>query len=107
MIIDLDWDGYGSAAKAKTKAFRKKKKLFGGTKWGREWCAMSAQVHVADYTNDCDYQTVYNSGIKTRNWAYYVSVHVYAAGKIIRTQKGGYFWGRHETASVSTEYLYW
>jgi len=107
MIIDLDWDGYGSAAKAKTKAYRKKKKLFGGYRWAREWCAMKARVHIADYTYNCDYQKTYDSGYKSRRWAYYVSVHVYAPGKIIRTKKGGYFFGRHETASVDMETLEW
>lgn len=107
MIIDLDWDGYGSAAKAKTKAYRWKRKLFGGSRWKREWNSMSAQVSIQDFDYDCNSQKRYLSGIKSRGWAYYVSQHVYAGGKIIRTQKGGYFWGRLSNGSVGTYYLSW
>ncbi len=107
MIIDLDWDGYGSAAKAKTKAYRRKKKLFGGTKWGRHWTSMTAEVSVSDFTHGCTYQKTYKSGIKSRRWAYYVAVHVYASGKIIRTKKGGYFWGEHSIGSRSKVTYSW
>jgi hypothetical protein len=104
-IIDLDWDGWGSAAKAKTKAYKKKKKLFGGYKWVRQWTSMTAQVAITDYDIDCNFEASYNSGIKSRNWAYYVSVHVYESGLGMRTQKNGTFWGRHSTGSVSASYI--
>jgi len=104
MIIDLDWDGYGSTAKAKTLAYRKKKRLF-GYKWAREWTSMTAFVHVADHTYNCELQDTYNSGINYRDWAYYVTAKIYGSLQIIRTRKGGYFYGQHSTGSVSTKTL--
>jgi len=75
MIIDLDWDGYGSAAKAKTEAYRKKTVL-GKTYWGREWTAMYAMVHIVDYDADCNEGDILSKP-NSSNWAYYVVAHVY------------------------------
>jgi hypothetical protein len=108
MILDLSWDGYGSAAKAKTKAYKKKKKLFGGGyRWKREWCAMTAQVHIVDFDIHCNEQGTHDSRIKYKRWAYYVSARIVKAGNGLRTKKGGYFWGRYSTSSINAEYLRW
>ena len=101
MILDVDWDGYGSAAKAKVLSYKKKKKLIGGgTKWGREWTAMAAQVYLQDYNINCEAQKEYNSGIKERKNAYYVSAHVYGPGAGFRVKADGTFWGRYWTEDI-------
>ncbi len=88
-ILDIDFDGYGSAAKAKVECYKYKKNWRGKWKWKRNWTDMGCQVIVRDYTDDCIYQKTYNSGVKYRDWAYYVSVHVYGpVADVLRVKPG-------------------
>lgn len=107
MILDLDWDGWGSAAKAKVLSYKKKKKLIGGgSKWGREWTGMGAQVHIQDYNMECEKQgNPQDSGMKSRNWAYYVSVHLYQAGAGFRVKPDRTFWGKYWTDDIENQFL--
>ena len=107
MILDLDWDGWGSAAKAKVLSYKKKKKLIGGgSKWGREWTGMGAQVHLQDYNINCEKQGgPRDSGKKSHNWAYYVSVHLYQAGTGFRVKPDRTFWGKYWTDDIEYQFL--
>ena len=91
-ILDLDWDGWGSAAKAKVKCYKKVKR-WGKWKWKRHWTSMGASLCVKARDINCKVKTsIGNNGLicnsKSRNWAYYVSTHVYASGAGMRVKPG-------------------
>lgn len=107
MILDLDWDGYGSAAKGKVLSYKKKKKLIGsGTKWGREWTGMAVQVGIQDYDIHCNQDgAARRSSRNDRNWAYYVSEHLYQIGMGFRAKPDGSFWVWGKTDDVEEKVL--
>lgn len=93
-ILDLDWDGYGSAAKAKAKCYKKVKR-WGKWKWKRNWTSMGTSFCVKARDIDCDVKTQFGEhGVKcnsqNRNWAYFVTCHVYGAGAGFRVKPGEY-----------------
>ena len=108
MILDLDWDVWGSAAKAKTKVYKKKRRLFGGTKWKRYWTGMGARVRLQDYNNsdhDCNKERIHESGWKNRGWAYYVSVHLYNPGAPGFRVKPYEFWGWYKCDKIDGTHM--
>lgn len=90
-ILDLDWDGYGSAAKAKAKCYKKVKR-WGKWKWKRHWTDMGTSLCVNDRDMNCNEQDPYGlqCNAKYKNWAYYVSTHVYGEGAGLRVKPGEY-----------------
>ncbi len=91
-ILDIDWDGWGSAAKAKAKCYKKKKNIWGKRKWKRHWTDMGTSVCVNDRDINCKEQKPYGlqCNSKYRKWAYYVSTHVYGEGSGLRVKRGEY-----------------
>lgn len=91
-ILDIDWDGWGSAAKAKAECYKRKKNIWGNWKWKRHWTDMGTSLCVNDRDDDCNEQKPYGlqCDSKYRNWAYYVSTHVYGAGAGLRVKSGEY-----------------
>lgn len=94
-IIDLDFDGYGSASKAKALCYKYEKNWRRQWKWKRHLTSMKAQSIVHDYDSGCNLQKSRTSGIKNRNKAYYISVHIYGGADIFRVKPndvGGIFY---------------
>lgn len=89
--IDLDWDGWGSAAKAKASAYRSHK-ILGKTIWTQWWTYMDVTITVLDYDIDCNYQGSYwwrDSGN-----GYWITARVGQSGVGFRVktgEKGGAF----------------
>ncbi|MBI9069617.1 MAG: hypothetical protein JEZ09_20140 [Salinivirgaceae bacterium] len=93
-ILDLDWDVTNSAAKAKAKCYKKVKR-FGNWKWKRNWTSMGTSLCVKARDIDCEIKIQFGDhGLKcnsqSRNWAYFVTCHVYGAGVGFRVKPGEY-----------------
>ena len=104
--LDIDWDGYGSAAKAKIECYKLESNWRGKPKTKREWRSMGAYVNVNDYRLDlskedgdesrCIYQRS-KYELLHRNKAYYVSTRVTIVddglgARVVPGQEGGRFY---------------
>ncbi len=104
--LDIDWDGYGSAAKAKIECYKIEKNWRGKLSTKREWRSMGAYVNVNDYRlnlsakdgdeDRCIYQESKKEMIH-RNKAYYVSTRVtivddVLGARVVPGQEGGQFY---------------
>jgi len=102
-IIDIGWDGYGSAAKAKIKCYKKNWR----NKWKRHWRSMGAGIKFNAYDmfncNIIDYKSDY----KDRDWAYYVSTHVYQGLDGMRVMPGEGGGGYFRISGYDDKLLYW
>jgi len=111
-ILDLDWDGWNSVAKAKAECYKYRKNWRGKWEWKRHWTDMGCWIQVMARDMNCAVKSYvgengYLVNNQYRSWAYYVSVHVYGEVLLGMRIKPGEYGGNFKKNGYDDYYIAW